>query len=58
MTNGKFDHKTNPIHMIQNGKKVGEATGGEAILNPKQQKQVAKQSPYFKALLNKFKKNK
>lgn len=37
MTPGEFSHKRNPIHMIdKNGDKVGEATGGELIFNPKQ----------------------
>jgi len=58
MTKGSFNHKTNPIDIIQEGKKVGEMTGGEVILNPKQQKAVASQSPYFKSLLKKFNKRK
>lgn len=37
MTPGEFNHETNPIHMVDdNGNKVGEATGGEYILNPEQ----------------------
>jgi hypothetical protein len=37
MTPGEFNHETNPIHMVDdNGNKVGEATGGEFILNPEQ----------------------
>jgi hypothetical protein len=37
MTPGEFSHKRNPIHMIdKNGDKVGEATGGELIFNPRQ----------------------
>lgn len=36
-TPGEFSHETNPIHMMdKNGNKVGEATGGEYILNPDQ----------------------
>lgn len=35
-TPGEFNHKTNPIHMLKDGKKVGEMTGGEYIINPKQ----------------------
>jgi hypothetical protein len=58
MTKGSFNHKINPIDIIQEGKKVGEMTGGEVILNPKQQKAVASQSPYFKSLLKKFNKRK
>jgi hypothetical protein len=36
-TPGPFDHDSNPIHMVDdNGRKVGEATGGELIFNPDQ----------------------
>ena len=34
VTPGKFDHDSNPIDMVQNGEKIGEATGGELILPP------------------------
>jgi len=34
VTPGEFDHDTNPIDMVQDGKKIGEATGGELILPP------------------------
>lgn len=54
MTDGSFNHKKNPIDIIQKGQKVGEMTGGEVILNPKQQQAVASQSPYFRRLLKKF----
>lgn len=57
MTKGKFDHKTNPIDIVQNGQKVGEATGNEYILNPKQAAAIAKQSSYAKKLFKKFEKN-
>lgn len=37
MTPGEFSHERNPIHMMDDmGNKVGEATGGEMILNPEQ----------------------
>ena len=52
---GEFSHKRNPIDMVQKGAKVGELTGGEVILNPKQEKKVATESPYFRQLLKKFK---
>ena len=45
----------NHLIEIKDGAKVGELTGGEVILNPKQEKAVAKESPYFRALLKKFK---
>ena len=35
-TPGEFSHKTNPIHLVRNGAKVGEVTGGELIFNPEQ----------------------
>ena len=36
-TPGKFSHESNPIDMVaENGEKVGEVTGGEYIINPKQ----------------------
>lgn len=54
ITKGAFSHETNPIDIMQDGAKVGEMTGGEAILNPEQQKKVAKQSPYFRKLMREF----
>lgn len=50
-TKGKYDHKSNPIDLIQNGEKIGEATGGEYVLNPEQAKAIKKQSAYFRKLL-------
>ena len=58
MTGGKFSHKTNQIDIIQEGKKIGEMTGGEVILNPAQQKKLSKESTYFRQLLKKFNKQK
>lgn len=58
ITDGKFSHKTNPIDIIQAGRKVGEMTGGEVILNPEQQKKLSKESKYFRSLLKKFNKQK
>jgi hypothetical protein len=57
MTKGAFNHDTNPIDLVQDGQKVGEATGGEYILNPTQAKAIAKQSSYAKKLFRKFEKN-
>ena len=56
VTGGKFDHKTNPIDIVQKGKKVGEMTGGEVILNPSQAAKLSKESAYFRTLLKKFNK--
>lgn len=50
-TEGEFSHETNPIHMIQNGEVVGEMTGGEYVLNPKQAKAISKESKFFRNLL-------
>ena len=58
MTKGSFNHDTNPIDIIQKGVKVGEMTGGEVILNPKQQVKLSKESAYFRNLLKKFNKKK
>ena len=58
ITDGKFSHKTNPIDIVQKGRKVGEMTGGEVILNPAQQKKLSKESSYFRTLLKKFNKHK
>lgn len=58
ITGGKFDHKTNPIDIVRQGKKIGEMTGGEVILNPQQQKKLSKESAYFRQLLKKFNKQK
>jgi hypothetical protein len=58
VTGGKFDHKTNPIDIVKKGKKIGEMTGGEVILNPAQQQKLSKESAYFRQLLKKFNKQK
>ena len=34
VTPGEFSHEKNPIDMVQDGEKIGEATGGELILPP------------------------
>ena len=40
VTPGKFDHDSNPIDMVQDGEKIGEATGGELILPPKDVEEI------------------
>ena len=57
MTNGDFNHSTNPIDIVQNGIKVGEATGQEVILNPKQAASIAKESSYARKLFKRFARN-
>ena len=39
-TDGEFSHEKNPIDLVQDGQKVGEATGGEYIFNPEQSKKM------------------
>jgi len=56
MTGGEFNHDTNPIDIVQNGVKVGEATGNEYILNPSQAKKIANESSYAKKLFKRFEK--
>lgn len=51
VTDGPFSHDKNPIYMVQGGDVVGEMTGGEYILNPKQAKAISKESKYFRNLL-------
>lgn len=51
VTDGPFNHDTNPIYMMQGGQVVGEMTGGEYVLNPKQAKAISKESKYFRNLL-------
>ena len=57
MTNGEFNHDTNPVHLVQNGEKVGEATGNEYILNPSQAKKIAKESSFARSLFRRFERN-
>ena len=35
-TPGDFSHSSNPIDIVRKGKKIGEMTGGEYVLNPAQ----------------------
>ena len=35
-TPGRFSHASNPIDIVRKGRKIGEMTGGEAIFNPSQ----------------------
>jgi len=61
-TPGEFSHDNNPIDLVRGGQKIGEATGGEYIFNPKQSKKMKalagkEKSPlaeYVVGLLNKF----
>lgn len=50
---GDFSHGSNPITMTnKQGKVVGEATGSEYIINPKQAAAIKKESKYFRNLLS------
>lgn len=62
-TPGAFSHKKNPIDLMQGGNKIGEATGGEYIFNPKQMSNIkryvsqgdkAKLHSYVRSLIKKF----
>lgn len=64
-TPGEFSHKTNPIDIMRNGKKIAEATGGEYIFNPEQMSNIksyvakgdkSKLHSYVKALIKRFEK--
>ena len=64
-TPGEFSHKTNPIDIMRDGKKIAEATGGEYIFNPKQMSNIkkyvatddkSKLHSYVKALIKRFEK--
>lgn len=50
---GEFSHESNPITMTnKKGEVVGEATGSEYIINPKQAAAIKKESKYFRNLLS------
>lgn len=53
-TPGAFSHKTNPIDVIKDGKKIAEMTGGEYIFNPKQSEKLRNLSGDGNSALHKF----
>lgn len=53
-TPGAFSHKTNPIDVMKDGKKIAEMTGGEYIFNPKQSEQMRSLSKQGNSALHKF----
>lgn len=53
-TPGAFSHKTNPIDVIKDGKKIAEMTGGEYIFNPKQSEKLRNLSGNGNSALHKF----
>lgn len=53
---GEFSHARNPIDLVRNGEKVGEATGDEYIVNPEQARKISKESAFARQLFKKFEK--
>lgn len=53
-TPGSFSHKTNPIDVIKDGKKIAEMTGGEYIFNPKQSQKLRTLAGDGTSTLHKF----
>lgn len=53
---GEFNHDTNPIDLMQGGRKVGEATGDEYVINPEQARKISKESKFARQLFKKFEK--
>jgi hypothetical protein len=53
-TPGDFSHKSNPIDVIKDGKKIAEMTGGEYIFNPKQSQKLRNLSEGGTSTLHKF----
>ena len=53
-TPGSFSHKTNPIDVMKDGKKIAEMTGGEYIFNPKQSQKLRNLSGQGESTLHKF----
>lgn len=53
-TPGAFSHKTNPIDVMKDGKKIAEMTGGEYIFNPKQSETMRNLSKNGNSALHKF----
>lgn len=53
-TPGVFSHKNNPIHMVRQGTKIGEMTGGEYIFNPSQAASLRKHSKDGNTELHKY----
>jgi hypothetical protein len=53
-TPGEFSHERNPIDIIRAGRKIGEMTGGEAVLNPEQQETMEELASSGDSELHKF----
>lgn len=49
---GEFSHETNEMDVVDNnGAVVAKVAGDEVVLNPDQQKKIAKQSSFFRSLM-------
>lgn len=53
-TPGSFSHKSNPIDVMKDGKKIAEMTGGEYIFNPKQSQKLRNLAEDGTSTLHKF----
>lgn len=53
---GEFSHDSNPIHLMRNGQKVAEATGGEYVIPPGEAQKIAKESPFARRLFARYSK--
>jgi hypothetical protein len=53
-TPGEFSHEKNPIDLVKNGVKIGEATGGEYIFNPTQSKKMKQLAAQGDSPLHKY----
>lgn len=53
-TPGSFSHRSNPIDVMKDGKKIAEMTGGEYIFNPKQSQKLRNLSEDGTSTLHKF----
>jgi hypothetical protein len=54
LTPGEFSHEKNPIDLVKNGVKIGEATGGEYIFNPMQSKKMKQLAAQGDSPLHKY----
>jgi len=54
ITKGEANHDTNKIHLVQDGEKVGEATGGEAFINKRDWSKMQQLAKKEQGALGKF----
>jgi len=53
-TPGEFSHDNNPIDIMQDGAKIGEMTGGEGIVSPKDMGEMEQLAAKGSTPLHKF----